>query len=84
MLDLNNEDFNREYDEARKNFEERLYNERLKEWLKYHDNSEVFPGVDMNRLPLDDLCRLLKELMYVASQYETNEGESEEGIEEKG
>lgn len=77
MLDLNNEDFNREYDEVRKDFEERLYNERLEEWLKYHDDSEGFPGVDMNALPLDDLCGLLKELMVVASRYETN-GEGKE------
>lgn len=73
MLDLSNEDFNREYDEVCENFKERLYNERLEEWLKYHDDSENFPGVDMNRLPIDDLCRLLKELMHVASQYETEE-----------
>lgn len=82
MLDLNNEDFNREYDEVCEDFKERLYNERLEEWLKYHDDSEGFPGVDMNALPLDDLCRLLKDLMAVASQYETdgekkqNEGQS--------
>ena len=82
MLDLNSEDFNREYDEVCEDFKERLYNERLKEWLKYHDDSENLPGVDMNALPFDDLCRLLKELMAVARRYETdgeekqNEGQS--------
>lgn len=78
MLDLNNEDFNREYDEVCKDFEDRLYNERLEEWLKYHYDSEGFPGVDMNSLPLDDLCGLLKELMRVASRYETDGEEKEE------
>lgn len=72
MLDLSNEDFNREYDEVCEDFKERLHNERLEEWLKYHDDSEGFSGVDMNALPFDDLCRLLKELMYVASRYETD------------
>lgn len=70
MLDLTNEDFNREYDATINDFKERLYNERLEEWLKWHDDSEGFPGVDIDRLPVDDLCRLLKELMYVASKYD--------------